>query len=240
MATTADYLNKLVIQKNTLADNLVVKGIDATHDETLETLVPKVLDISGGDMSKYAEGIVKEYNDFNNLKWIKIEQHKDNSFVMADENTIECCFNYSALNSSSNKGRILETKNESSSFKYLLHIRDDHYLEFSLNSEKWYSPEYSNNYHIDTYEITPNTLYNITAVFKNASTDIYINGVLFISVPETIAVNTMINKLCLKAAFSISNRDIEGYIFSLRMYNRALSESEILNNWTVDVERYGH
>lgn len=49
MATTADYLNKLVEQKNTLADNLVTKGVPATHDETLETLVPKVLEINGGD-----------------------------------------------------------------------------------------------------------------------------------------------------------------------------------------------
>lgn len=48
MATTAEYLNKLVTQKNTLADNLVTKGVSATHDETLETLVPKVLEISGG------------------------------------------------------------------------------------------------------------------------------------------------------------------------------------------------
>lgn len=48
MTTTADYLNKLVTQKNTLADNLVTKGVTATHDETLETLVPKVLEISGG------------------------------------------------------------------------------------------------------------------------------------------------------------------------------------------------
>lgn len=47
MPTTADYLNKLVEQKNTLADNLVTKGVTATHDEALDTLVPKVLDISG-------------------------------------------------------------------------------------------------------------------------------------------------------------------------------------------------
>lgn len=46
MATTAEYLNKLVEQKNALADNLMTKGVTATHDETLETLVPKVLDIS--------------------------------------------------------------------------------------------------------------------------------------------------------------------------------------------------
>lgn len=49
MATTADYLNKLVAQKNALADNLVTKGVAATHNETLETLVPKVLEINGGN-----------------------------------------------------------------------------------------------------------------------------------------------------------------------------------------------
>lgn len=53
MATTTDYLNKLITQKNTLVDNLVTKGVSATHDETLETLVPKVLEISGGS----SEGI---------------------------------------------------------------------------------------------------------------------------------------------------------------------------------------
>lgn len=47
MATTAEYLNKLVEQKNTLADNLVSKGVSASHDETLDTLVPKILEISG-------------------------------------------------------------------------------------------------------------------------------------------------------------------------------------------------
>lgn len=48
MSTTADYLNKLIEQKNTLADNLVTKGVTATHDETLDTLVPKILEISSG------------------------------------------------------------------------------------------------------------------------------------------------------------------------------------------------
>lgn len=49
MATTADYLNKLVTQKNALADNLVTKGVTASYDETLETLVPKVLEITSND-----------------------------------------------------------------------------------------------------------------------------------------------------------------------------------------------
>ena len=70
MATTADYLNKLVTQKNTLADNLVAKGVSATHDETLETLVPKVLNISGGSANAnwnlYHDP--DPYNFYSNIK----------------------------------------------------------------------------------------------------------------------------------------------------------------------------
>lgn len=238
MATTAEYLNKLVEQKNALADNLVTKGVTATHDETLDTLVPKVLNISSSTESKYAEGIVKEYNDFNNLKWVEIKQHNDNSFVMSDENTIECCFIYLSIGSE-NQARIFETKDNDGYYRYMLNIYNG-FLEFSFNGENWYSPTESGDYHIDTYEIIPNTLYNITAVFKNAGTDIYINGVLFVSIPETIAANTRIKDLCFKASFTVSNRDMEGRIFSLRMYNRALSENEIEHNRQTDIKRYGN
>ena len=113
-------------------------------------------------------------------------------------------------------------------------------MEFSFNGTNWYSPTESGDYHIDTYEMIPNTLYNITAVFKNAGTDIYINGVLFASIPETITANTMIKNLCFKASFTVSNRDMEGRIFSLRMYNRALSENEIEHNRQTDIKRYGN
>lgn len=44
----ASYLSALVVQKNILADNLVSMGVSASTSETLNTLVPKVLDISGG------------------------------------------------------------------------------------------------------------------------------------------------------------------------------------------------
>ena len=65
MASMTDYLNKLVTQKNTLADNLVTKDVTATHDETLETLVPKVLDISGGGTSIAFVGTIKNLCVYN-------------------------------------------------------------------------------------------------------------------------------------------------------------------------------
>ena len=71
MPTTADYLNDLVAQKNALADNLNTKGVSASHSETLNTLVPKVLEISGeggGDSGSYDEGYTDgkqaQYDEF--------------------------------------------------------------------------------------------------------------------------------------------------------------------------------
>ena len=51
MATIEQQLTELVNQKNALANNLNTKGVTASTSETLNTLVPKVLDIEtgGGD-----------------------------------------------------------------------------------------------------------------------------------------------------------------------------------------------
>lgn len=48
MSTIIDYVNELERQKNVLADILAEKGLQATRDETFNTLIPKVRDISGG------------------------------------------------------------------------------------------------------------------------------------------------------------------------------------------------
>ena len=70
MPTTADYLNDLVAQKKALADNLNTKGVSASDTETLNTLVPKVLDISGGggDSGSYEKGYTDgkqaQYDEF--------------------------------------------------------------------------------------------------------------------------------------------------------------------------------
>lgn len=48
MPTIEEQLKELVKQKNALVDNLNNKGVSATTDEKLNTLVPKVLDITTG------------------------------------------------------------------------------------------------------------------------------------------------------------------------------------------------
>lgn len=49
MATISEHIEQLKIDKQTLVDNLVEKGVTATSNETFTTLVPKVKDIQAGD-----------------------------------------------------------------------------------------------------------------------------------------------------------------------------------------------
>ena len=60
----ADKLNELVIQRDNLANNLNTMGVSASTDETLSTLVPKVLDIeTGGGGTEVEKGIIiNEYD----------------------------------------------------------------------------------------------------------------------------------------------------------------------------------
>lgn len=53
MATTTDYLTQLQADKQTLVDNLVAKGVEATSNETFTSLAPKVADISSGGAEEF-------------------------------------------------------------------------------------------------------------------------------------------------------------------------------------------
>ena len=50
MSTIIDYVNELERQKNVLADTLAEKGLQATRDETFNTLIPKIENIGGSGM----------------------------------------------------------------------------------------------------------------------------------------------------------------------------------------------
>lgn len=43
-----DYVNELKNQRDKLADILTEKGVEASHEEKFNTLIPKVREVSGG------------------------------------------------------------------------------------------------------------------------------------------------------------------------------------------------
>jgi hypothetical protein len=63
--TVAAHLQELIKQKKALANNLVEKGVQASEDEKFNTLVPKVLDISGGSSGEDISEEVTKYSSLN-------------------------------------------------------------------------------------------------------------------------------------------------------------------------------
>lgn len=89
MATTQDYLTQLQTDKQNLVNNLVEKGVEATNDETFTSLVPKVLDISGG-----GETYTPEYISFRGYTGTSLEnalKNIDTSKITAFNNLFNAC-----------------------------------------------------------------------------------------------------------------------------------------------------
>ena len=88
MPTTEQYLNQLVSDKSNLVNNLTTKGVEASIDETFTSLVPKVLDISGGgEPNIFIQTIEPEKKDGI---WIKSNMTYSNVVIDEDiynENT---------------------------------------------------------------------------------------------------------------------------------------------------------
>lgn len=61
MATTADYIKQLKIDKQTLVNNLIAKGVEAEDSETFTSLVSKVLEIPSGSEQKPIDELLFSY-----------------------------------------------------------------------------------------------------------------------------------------------------------------------------------
>lgn len=247
MATTADYLNKLVSQKNALADNLVTKGVTATHDETLETLVPKVLNISGGggETAGYiSDGLIcfSELTDeiaYNLISDEKIGRKVNNcsnanGYVKSPPNDItgqmSVGFTLQALvrttQTSSTQGNIFGVIYEDP-FRSAVFCINDGYFGLERASG-----------HISTEKlINDDEWHMLSATYDGSVMRLYVDGMNVLEYTHTwnISANAVI---CVGQWYTGIGKYV-GYIANTCIYNRSLSDSEIVQNWEIDVERYG-
>lgn len=84
MPTIANYLNKLVELKSQLADNLVSKGVTAEQSEKFNTLISKVLDISGG-LGKIVLWDGENHSDYENDVYVQYTGHQGANSVSVAE-----------------------------------------------------------------------------------------------------------------------------------------------------------
>lgn len=245
MATTADYLNKLVGQKNTLADNLTAKGVTAAHSETLETLVPKVLEINGGETTGYiSDGLIlfSELTDelaYNLVSDVKIGRDVNSCngsighFKTSNTNVtsqMSTGFTLQAL--------IKTTQTSSTQGNIFGAIYDNpfHSAIFCINNGYFGLERASGHISTETL-INDNAWHMLTAAYDGTTMRLYVDSVKVLEYNHTWNIPS--SAVICVGQWQTENGLYIGYIANACIYNRALSDAEIAQNWQTDVERYG-
>lgn len=243
MATTADYLNKLVGQKNTLADNLTTKGITAAHSETFETLVPKVLDISGGETTGYISDRLISFSELSDTLMCNLITDK---MLGRDVNYCDGTNGYFKVSNSN------ITSQMSAEFTLQVLIRttytsDAHLFGVIYDSvyksaifcmhNGYLGLERASGRIMTEILINDNEWHMLTAAYDGAIMRLYIDGASILEYEHTWDIPS--NAVICVGQWQTGSSKYIGYIANACIYNRALSDDEIVQNWQTDVERYG-
>ena len=244
MATTADYLNKLVGQKNTLADNLTTKGVAATHGETLETLVPKVLNISGGggETTGYiSDGLICFSEMADTLTCNLISDEK----IGRNVNNCDGTNGYFKTSNTNIVGQmsaeftlqvLIRTITSDAQMFGVIYDSSFRSAVFCIN-DGYFGLERASG-HISTETlINDDEWHMLTASYDGTKMRLYVDGASILEYEHTwnIPSNAVI---CIGQWQTGSGKYI-GYTANACIYNRALSNDEIVQNWQTDVNRYG-
>ncbi len=93
-----------------------------------------------------------------------------------------------------------------------------------------------------TFPVVANTTYNVTGVYNGSYVQLYINGTLYSQVAVTGAMGVPANNTIFAIGGNPGGSSVSSYFFgkvyTCRLYNRGLTEAEIVSNVTMDNNRY--
>ena len=243
MASTADYLNKLVEQKNTLADNLTAKGVTAAHSETLETLVPKVLEINGGETTGYISDGLISFSELNDTLTCNLITDK---MLGRDVNYCDGTNGYFKVSNSNTTSQmsaeftlqVLIRTTSTSTFVFGV-VYDSPYRTAQLTIEDggYLGIERASGHITTDILVNDNEWHMLAAAYDGSVMRLYADGIKALEIDHTWDIPSSA-VICI-GQWQTGSGKIIGYIANACIYNRALSDTEISQNWQTDVNRYG-
>jgi hypothetical protein len=109
----------------------------------------------------------------------------------------------------------------------------------------WYQPN-QNTVHLyinggvrSTTNISKNTWYNISGTYNGTTSKLYLNGELKSTDNVTVSANASNSNFWIGQYDFSGSRDFAGKIPIVQIYNRALSASEVLQNYNAQKGRFG-
>ena len=179
-------------------------------------------------------------NLLRNYENIVKDKISEPDLYFSDEMTIEMCFMYTSI--PDKYGRPLDMGAKQSYTEGLFFGTTGTYsleMGFGRNISDYYNP--SNDRSPNLGILNPYTIYTISVAFNQETVSFYRNGKKTADVtPYSTSLNYhgLMGDICINTSDRVSNRDINGLMYSLRIYDRKLSDDEIAYNRTVDQALY--
>lgn len=226
------------ISLNTVTDGLVLY-LDAANPKSYVSGSTTWYDLSiGGNIGTLSSGVTYNYSNGGNLNFNGI-----NDFVSINRNldiSTEFTIEYVLLiRQLPTTGQYFYNFNNSSGYQI-----NGIYGEFGVGNGniKYFSLCSLNAYHLSTsvyiFDHVINTIYYVSVTYQNRTLKGYVNGVLrSTSVPNFDPLNNTSGITRLASANSSNFSPINMYSF--KYYNRALSLSELLQNYNTAKSRFG-
>lgn len=169
---------------------------------------------------------------FNGNNYIKVS-----SFNIPSSITISAWVNLRNFGSGNDEDNIIRKGDSYGDTKesWLLNIKDRK-IFFVPKDSQAYSPcsSQSNNCVLGDTLLKENEWYHIAGVYDGSNIKIYINGVLEKTKSSIQGIAQSNKDIYIGGKPSLSSDMLEGFIDELRIYNRALSDREILNLYNFD------
>jgi len=227
----------------TIAPNIITDGLvlylDASNNKSYVSGSTTWNDLSGNNIS----GSLISGSSFTSANGGAITFNGTTNYVDCGNSTITnlnstnltlaCFFSSNNINAAS---QTLMSKAEAGAYSLELNVADS-LLAISLYI--------SGGYRRATYpssNMQSNTPYYVVATYNNSQILLYLNGMIVGSLSYTGGVTTTSVPMCIGANPQTGTAPVfylNGRIFSSQIYNRALSATEVLQNYNATKTRFG-
>ena len=237
MADLTTNINQAISDFGAIKQAIINKGVSVPDGTPTNQYSNLIGTINSSKSSYITDGLIycNDTSDFGTSELVETTIN-DSFLSSANEITYEIYFSYDSFQDSSNKGRVIEI----GFTKYNLFFA----ISMNNNQVEFFIYHYEvNDWGILNEQsgitIPPNEKHTITCVVSD-SVYLYVDGVLTSTFNKIHTFTDNCSKWYIKykSAMSREDRDLNGIVYSTRIYNRGLSNDEILANHATDEQNY--
>lgn len=145
--------------------------------------------------------------------------------------TIECCFKWDGVDTSTNMGRAVSLENSGEEI-FAININQNFANNVEWKAGTWTDDGKSG------FEMPANSYHTFSFVFfeenNTEKVSVYYDGAKVATQDGSLGTNSII-RICFKQSYAFVGRNLDGNIKNFRVYSRALTDNEILLNYAIDV-----